>query len=141
MDIGTEFAVELSRVSRRWRTRLDERLKHTGLTQARWVVLLQLSKFGAAPQRELADRISVEGPTLVRTLDKLEELGLVTRRACEDDRRVKFIHLTPQAEPVIAEITRIADELRLEILADIPIGELDQAWRTLKTVGDRLENL
>ena len=33
MDIGAGFAMELGRVSRRWRTRLDERLKHTGLTR------------------------------------------------------------------------------------------------------------
>ena len=30
MDIGEEFAMELGRVSRRWRARLDERLKETG---------------------------------------------------------------------------------------------------------------
>lgn len=139
MDIGTQFAVELGRVSRRWRTRLDERLKHTGLTQARWIVLLQLSQAGTMSQRELADRINVEGPTLVRVLDKLEEQGLVARRACDDDRRIKHIHLTREARPVLKEITRISTALRRELLADVPAEDLARAWQILKAIGDRLE--
>lgn len=139
MDIGAEFAVELGRVSRRWRTRLDERLKHTDLTQARWMVLRHLSECGPISQRELAERIGVEGPTLVRGLDRLEELGLVARRACGDDRRVKHVHLTEAAGPVLDEINRISVKLRQELLADIPGKDIGTAWRVLKTIGDQLE--
>lgn len=141
MDTGAEFAVELGRLSRRWRTRLDERLRQTGLTQARWIVLLQLSRAGAMSQRELADRIGVEGPTLVRVLDKLEDQGLVTRRACGDDRRVKRIDLTPAARPVLDEITRISTQLRQELLADVPGEDIERALQVLKIIGDRLEKL
>jgi MarR family transcriptional regulator for hemolysin len=140
MDVGAEFAVALGRVSRRWRVRLDERFRHTGLTQARWIVLLQLSQAGAMSQRELAERIGVEGPTLVRALDKLEDQGFVARRA-GDDRRVKEIHLTDAAGPVLAEITRISTELRRVLLADVPARDLATAWRVLKAVSDRLDML
>ena len=141
MDTGAEFAVELGRISRRWRTRLDERLRQTGLTQARWIVLLQLSRGGEMSQRDLAERIGVEGPTLVRVLDKLEDQGLVARRACEDDRRVKRIDLTPAARPVLDEITRISTQLRQELLADVPGAEIERALQVLKILGDRLEKL
>ena len=141
MDTGAEFAVELGRISRRWRTRLDERLRQTGLTQARWIVLLQLSRGGEMSQRDLAERIGVEGPTLVRVLDKLEDQGLVARRACEDDRRVKRIDLTPAARPVLDEITRISTQLRQELLADVPGAEIERALQVLKIIGDRLEKL
>lgn len=139
MDIGAEFAIELGRVSRRWRTRLDERLKHMDLTQARWMVLRHLAETGPISQRELADRIGVEGPTLVRGLDRLEELELVARRACGDDRRVKHVHLTEAAGPVLDEINRISIELREELLAGIPPRDIDTAWRVLKAIGDQLE--
>ena len=139
MDVGAEFAVELGRVSRRWRTRMNERVKHMGLNQARWMVLLQLSSFGPASQRELAERVGVEGPSLVRVLDRLEEQGLVERRAVGDDRRVKRIHLTAAAEPVLQQITEVSTELRQELLADIPPESIDVAWRVLKAIGDRLE--
>lgn len=141
MDIGQEFAIEIGRVSRQWRKRLDERLKQTGLTQARWVVLLQLSQTGPVSQKDLAGIVGVEGPTLVRVLDKLEQQGLVERKACGDDRRVKHIYLTDTARPVLARITEIAAVLRKELLEDVADEDLRAAREVLRTVGDRLEHL
>ena len=70
MDPREAFALELGRVSRRWRTRLDERLKITGLTQARWSTLLHLARGERCmTQRELAERVGIEGPTMIRLLD------------------------------------------------------------------------
>jgi len=141
MSAAQEFALELSRVSRRWRARLDERLKHLDLTQARWVALLYLSRTGPISQRELADMIGIEGPTLVRLLDGLEQQGLVERRACSSDRRVKKVELTERAGPILGEINRIAGELRGELLAGISAGDLAVAGRVLKTIADRLEGV
>src|SRR4051812_23283528 len=133
MSFEAEFAFELGRVSRRWRTCLDERLKHTGQTQARWIALLHLSQVGAMSQRELAERIGIEGPTLVRVLDNLERQGLVERRGCED-RRVKQVHLTPAAGSILGEITRISAELRHELLADVPAEDLAVARRVMQSI-------
>ncbi|MET3790819.1 MarR family transcriptional regulator [Aquamicrobium terrae] len=140
MDAGEQFAVELSRVSRLWRKRIDERLRHLDLTQARWMVLLQLSRAAPVSQRELADTIGVEGPTLVRVLDNLERQGLVLRRACPGDRRVKLVELAEGAGPVLAEISRIAAGLRRELLEDVAAEELGRARELLKIIGDRLES-
>lgn len=139
MDVGLQFAIELGRVSRKWRARLDERLKHTGLNQARWMVLIHLSH-GGVSQRELAERISVEGPSLVRVLDRLEHQGLVERRACGNDRRIKQLYLTTAAQPALTEITRISDKLRHELLAEFSEAEVAIAWRLLKGIGDKLES-
>jgi len=141
MNVGEQFAIEIGRVSRQWRKRLDERLKQTGLTQARWLVLLHLSQRGPMVQRELAELLGVEGPTLVRVLDNLERQGFVERRASGDDRRVKRVHLAEAAYPVLAEITRIAASLRKDLLAEVPDEELRAAWKVLKEIGDRLESL
>lgn len=141
MNVGEQFAIELGRVNRQWRKRLDERLKESGLTQARWLVLLHLSRTGPLSQRDLAELIGVEGPTLVRVLDKLEHQGLVERRVCGDDRRVKRVHLAQAARPVLADITSIATALRKELLAQVDDDELRAAWKVLKDIGDRLESL
>jgi MarR family transcriptional regulator for hemolysin len=139
MDAGEEFALELGRVSRRWRSRLDERLRGAGLTQARWIVLLQLSQAGPMSQRELAERVGVEGPTLVRVLDKLERQGLVARRANDEDRRVRRIHLTEAVKPLLEDIQRIANALRGELLADVPADDLGRAVDVLKAIASGLE--
>jgi MarR family transcriptional regulator for hemolysin len=139
VETKAEFALELGRVSRRWRARLDERLKHTGLTQARWIALLHLSRSGPLAQCELAERIGIEGPTLVRVLDNLEEQGLIKRRPSSDDRRVKQLCLTDAAGPILTEITRICDDLRQELLADLPAKDIAVARKVMRAIADRLE--
>ncbi len=131
--------MELARVGRRWRTRLDARVKHLGLTQARWIALLQLRHSDSVSQKELAERIGVEGPTLVRLLDALEQRGLIERCEAHDDRRVKKIHLTEKAKPLIEEIARIADALREELFEGTPSDDLATAHRVLRLIADRLE--
>ncbi len=133
--------MELARVGRKWRARLDARVKHLGLTQARWIALLQLRRSGPLSQRDLAEQIGVEGPTLVRLLDGLQQGGLIERTATHEDRRVKKIHLTASAYPLIEEITRISDALREELMESVPPEDLATAHRVLRLIGDRLERL
>jgi MarR family transcriptional regulator for hemolysin len=140
MDPREAFALELSRVSRRWRTRLDERLKVTGLTQARWSTLLHLFRGGdCMTQRELASRVGIEGPTLVRLLDALEAQGLIERLPVEGDRRAKHIRLTDAAQPLLREINRIAAELRREIFEGLHGDDLNTGLMVLRSIADRLE--
>lgn len=140
MDPREAFGFEVGRISRRWRARLDERLRGLDLSQARWMALLQLSRAeGVLTQRELAERLGIEGPTLVRQLDRLEQHGLIERCPVAADRRAKHVRLTETAGPILAEINRIAGELRREILGPIDVGDLANCVDVLRRIGDRLE--
>ncbi|NBJ13048.1 transcriptional regulator SlyA [Microvirga arsenatis] len=139
MTEDVEFAMELGKVARRWRTRLDSRLRARGLTQARWVALLALSRADGLTQRDLAATLGVEGPTLVRILDGLEAQGLIERQSCPDDRRAKRVRLTEAADPVLREIRKIADATRRELLEGIATDDLSVARRVLALIAERLE--
>ena len=119
------FAMQVAQLSRAWRSELDRRLVGLGLSQARWLVLLHLARFSEMPtQRELAQSIGVEGPTLARLLDSLESQGLVTRVAVPEDRRAKKIALQPDAQPLIEKIEAISTQLRHEVFAGIDEDDL-----------------
>ncbi|MDB6050322.1 MAG: MarR family transcriptional regulator [Pseudomonas sp.] len=119
------FGMQLAHMSRGWRAELDRRLADLGLSQARWLVLLHLARFGEPPtQRELAQSVGVEGPTLARLLDSLETQGLVRRQAVVEDRRAKKILLSATARPLIDKIETIATALRIELFAGIDEAEL-----------------
>ncbi|CCG42229.1 transcriptional regulator SlyA [Magnetospirillum molischianum] len=134
-----QFGFDLARLARLWRARLDERLAPLGLTQAKWTILLHLSKAdGHLPQRELVDRVGVEGPTLVRVLDGLERLGLLERRDCPTDRRSKIVHLTPAATPLIVEIAAIAAALRTEVMTGLDDADLDLCQRIIARMTSNL---
>lgn len=135
MEIRQEFTLELARAARSWRARLDEQLRHTGLTQARWVTLAYLSVSGGGlTQRALAELVGVECPTLGRCLDSLEARGLIERRLDDRDRRAKRVYLTESAEPVLEEINRIAANLRQELLSEVSSEDLLTCVAVLRSI-------
>lgn len=119
------FAMQLAQLSRGWRAELDRRLADLGLSQARWLVLLHLARFEHSPtQRELAQSVAVEGPTLARLLDGLEAQGLIHRQASLEDRRAKLILLGAPARPLIERIEAISTQVREELFDGIPDEDL-----------------
>jgi MarR family transcriptional regulator for hemolysin len=134
------FGMQLAQLSRGWRAELDRRLVGMGLSQARWLVLLHLARFTEAPtQRELAQSVGVEGPTLARLLDSLEGQGLVSRQAVLEDRRAKKIALSPPALPIIEQIEAIANNLRIELFQGVDEEELRIAMRVHSRILANLE--
>lgn len=134
-----DFAQAISVVARRWRTRLDERLKPLNMSIARWGALYWLGQAGdGVSQATLAEMAGVEPPTLVRVIDQLEAQGLVERRTSPSDRRVKLLHLSPTARPLVAEIEAEAERLRLELLEGLSFEEYLVTCRVIQTLRERL---
>jgi MarR family transcriptional regulator for hemolysin len=139
-ELNANFTGRLNLIARRYRTRLNEHLRKIGQTQARWDALfwISVSEEGAT-QSELAERIGVEGPTLVRMLNRLEQEGLVERRGAEGDKRAKTISLKPCAERALSDIAELSGPLRDEILQDVGDDELRTCLRVLEKIMSRLE--
>lgn len=134
-----QFTVALVHLSRRWRWCLDRRLASTGLTQARWGALLQISRGGEGlAQHRLAEHIGIESASLVPLLDSLVKAGLVERQPDPSDRRAKTVHLTPAAKPVLAEIEAIADGLRAELTDGISTDDLQTCIRVFEHIAARV---
>ena len=130
------FAMELAHVSRAWRAELDRRLVSTGLSQARWMVLLHLIRNEGTPptQRELADLIGIESPTLARTLDTLEGMIMVQRQSCGEDRRIKRVLLTEEAREIASEIEEISRQLRSEVFNGIADEDIELCQHVFQRV-------
>jgi MarR family transcriptional regulator for hemolysin len=140
-DLRAEFLEELSIASRKLRTLFDACVRAKGLTLARARTLMHLARKDGMTQTELAEILEVEGPTLVRLLDGLEAQGLTERRPVEGDRRAKQIALTAVGQQIAAEVTRLANELREEVLADIPAADLIAGAATMRAVVRKISTL
>ncbi len=135
-----QFGAALGRAGRGWRAELDARLVPFGLTQARWLTLYHLARGGnGLPQTALAEGIGVQGPTLVRTLDRLESDGLVERRDSLDDRRTKSIHVTAAAAPVLKRIQSIADQVRTDLLVGVSDAEIAVCMRVFEQIAANIQ--
>lgn len=135
------FAETLHRAAHGWRNALDRRLRPLGYSRSRWMVLLQVSLNDAISNGELADRLGVEAPTLVRMIDSMESDGLLHRRASETDRRVKHLHLTPAGRKEVERIRAAAAEVRREVLSGLDKADIAATLNVLQKIRTTLEHL
>lgn len=70
-------------------------LRELGLTPGHLKALAVLDPDEPRPMRALADALSCDASMITMITDRLEERGLVERRAQPSDRRVKTLVLTP----------------------------------------------
>jgi MarR family transcriptional regulator for hemolysin len=122
--------------ARIWRNKLDQRLRPLGLSQAKWRTLALLSR-GHLTQRDLAQRLSIEEPTLARLLGKMEEQRWIKRENAEHDRRCKTVHLQPKSSALLDEIQRTARALRHELIETVTPRDLQVCLRVLTEIRSR----
>ncbi|PHM72470.1 transcriptional regulator SlyA [Xenorhabdus kozodoii] len=133
---------DLARLVRIWRALIDHRLKPLKLTQTHWVTLYNISQLPPEQsQIQLAKAIGIEQPSLVRTLDQLEEKRLITRHTCANDRRAKRIKLTTESEKFIKEVDSVIDSTRKEILQGITHDELILLASVIKKIEKNINQL
>src|ERR1700685_3591487 len=105
-DLEERFSGALHNTSRAWRQALDTRLQFLGGSQASWMTSAGAAKDkGPLSQSELAQRLDVEGATMVAMVDRLVKAGFVVREPSLTDRRVKRVVLT-QAGNLLYEKVR-----------------------------------
>lgn len=135
-----DVAFKLALASRRLRARFTERLKSHDQTEARWSALYMLADAPSGLiQTELAERMGVEGPTLVRLLDALQAQGLISRRPSEHDRRAKVLVIEAAGRQLISEVDGVAAELRSEAFDGLSDADLRTTLRVLNLLALRLE--
>jgi MarR family transcriptional regulator for hemolysin len=135
-----EFGLLLFGTARAWRTKLDQRLRPLGLTQGKWRTLIHLSQGGnKLTQKEIAERMGIEEPTLAGLLDRLQEDGWIKRQESPNDRRCKIIHLQRRSKAVLDEIFNTAHGLRHELIDDVPANDLEACVRVLTQIRKRAE--
>jgi MarR family transcriptional regulator, transcriptional regulator for hemolysin len=108
--------------------------------QSRVIATLALVKDGMT-QKEIANRIGIEAPTIVPIIDKLEEQGIVIRRPDHNDRRNNLIFLTVQSEAKWELIIECALELEKTSRQGLSEEELEITKRTLCKIAHNVAGL
>ena len=105
----------INRAARAFANRLATELRPFDVGIGQWAVMLHLWGNDGLTQAQLARRVAIEQPTMVRTIDRMERDGLVTRVPDPNDRRASRITLTPRGwelrdalVPLAAEVNRAA---------------------------------
>ena len=99
----------------------------------------QLDKRGPLSQRALADALQRKPATITRSIDKMEEMGLVERVPDATDRRANVIVLRPAARDLLERNQPDAVDLADRMREGISDEELALLFRLLDTVYDNAD--
>lgn len=137
-DFKESIGFSVARAYRALRKALDAELGRYGITFSQWQVLSGLALKGEISQVKLAELIGVEGPTLVRILDRMEHRGWIKRRASSCDRRQKLISPTKKVEGVWRKMTECAHGVRDEAVKGISSKDVVNMQKLLNKIKENL---
>ena len=104
------------------RREFDRRIRRFRLTRAQWLFLFHLARQPGCSQSELAELLQIGKISVGRHAERLIKAGWIARRDHAEDGRAYLLELTPRAERMVARLTPVANQLREEYLAGIPLA-------------------
>ena len=114
--------------------------KNVGIGLAQSKVIYALSLQPGMTQRELADKVGIETPTLVVMIDKLEKEHLVKRQNDKQDRRIKRIFITPKADRLVDRMIQSALSIKKIATKNISENEVKHILENLNKISQNLQN-
>jgi MarR family transcriptional regulator for hemolysin len=139
-ELETAFIGSVGALRRELRRVYDRELAPSGLSLAYALPLVLIAEHPTMSQRELAERLEIEGPTLVRLLHQLGAMGLVKREQNPNDHRANTLHLTASGRAAAKRLRRAMDGLRARLLAGVSDEQLADALRVFEAVRDSMSS-
>ncbi len=112
--------------------------KNVGVTISQWRVVVTLIQHPGLTQKEIADKVGIEGATLVPVIDKMEKEGLLKRKPDSKDRRVNRIYLTSKSDSLWNSMMECALHIRKVSTKNISENELETTLETLRKMSKNL---
>ena len=123
---GMALVTSIMRVQQLLLARIEALLRPHGLTFARFELLrlLAFTRLGVLPVGKLGERLQVHPASVTNAVQRLEQAGLVERRANPDDGRSVLAEITPAGRELVERCTAL---LNSEVFADVGVDPITGA--------------
>jgi MarR family transcriptional regulator for hemolysin len=139
VDVRDHIGRRVVFAGRSLRAWFEARLAEQGATLQDWILLLQAHHADIElSQAELAERMGIGPPALVRHLDRLEGAGLLVRRRDPRDRRITRISLTDAGRARQRQLVATTGQLDAELRALATEEELVTFFAVLDRLVDHV---
>ena len=118
-----------------------------GISASQWAVLRALSRWEEAGQMDgmrltdLSEWLLVKPPSVTGAIDRLQRMGLVSRKASRDDQRAKLVSLSISGRKLVQRVCEGHAQQVQRVLAALNVGEQQELHRLLDRLGDHLEEM
>jgi DNA-binding MarR family transcriptional regulator len=139
--VANEFSALFTRAAKLMRGAADEAMRPHGVRVGQNLVLEALWESDGLTPGDLAARLHVATPTVVKMATRMEAAGLVTRRRDERDARLVRLYLTDRGRKLEQPIQAARAELQQRATAGLTRDERRQMESALRKMIRNLEEL
>jgi DNA-binding MarR family transcriptional regulator len=104
-------------------------------------VLYVLSTGAITNQLTLGHDLGIDKATIVKMIDKLEQLNFVKREVDPSDRRAKLISITPKGKKILDKIAEVKAEIEERVFAEFTKDEKEKLMTLVPKLLEVLINL
>ena len=106
-----------------------------GLGLSDFMVLEVLLHKGPLTISAIGEKVLLASASMTSAIDRLEKRGLVLRKGCSSDRRIRYVDLTPEGKTFIEEIYARHEKDLEVVTAGLSDAERRTLYEGLKKIG------
>lgn len=133
-DLNDCLAFITSRSAKIFAEALERRFRPYNVTRVQWIAMYYILKSESITQRELAEKMSIKGPTVVTMLHKMEADGFMLRSGNDTDKRVKHLKLTDKGTRLCTDLIPVVEEFKNDTINGINPEDLQTMKQVLNTM-------
>jgi DNA-binding MarR family transcriptional regulator len=139
-DLLSCIAFVTSTTSKNVTDDFNRRLEMHGSTRIQWIALyfLYIAEVPIS-QKQLAQQMNIQAPSLARLMDRMERDGLVDRIENPEDKRMKFVELTEAGKKIAVDLMPIGQYFSDLLLRDIPENEIKIFLKVLDQMNQNIK--
>jgi DNA-binding MarR family transcriptional regulator len=119
------FGYCLYKAAMRFRGLLDEALQKYKIVTPQLGMLRIVHEAGSLSQQDIGHCLGIDKASMVKFLDQLENLKLVSRSYHREDRRIRLVSLTNKGTKVLNEVAVIRAQIEEDFLKPLTKSERD----------------
>ncbi|MCU6797539.1 MarR family transcriptional regulator [Paenibacillus sp. WQ 127069] len=128
-QLGILLWFRLSRFYNQSIRETNSHLKKWDITAAQFDVLAQVGAAGRISQQDLADKLVVTKGNIAQIIQKVEELGWITR---EQDWKTKYVSLTAEGKALFDDVVPMQEQFQAAQFNNLNPSEQKQLLDLLK---------
>jgi MarR family transcriptional regulator, transcriptional regulator for hemolysin len=120
----------------------DQELRNKfGITFGQWkIIIILANNDDGLSQKEIADKLGLEGPTIIPIIDKLEKDGFVNRMVDKNDRRNNQIFLTEKTISLLDSIINYALKIKEISIRNVSEQDISITKHPLEKMWQNIQN-
>ena len=113
---------------------MNQVLKPYNLSASEFPLLMKLHFDGNITQHELAGEFYLTEGTIARSVRKLEDKGFIQREVDDNNRRKKYVSLTPRGHEVAIFMQDLEEKWEAEVIRELDTTEKENLKKILKKI-------